>query len=82
MNQVIDKLNLVRSAPRKPTLKADITDQAAREIIRAEGEQRDAKTARLREARLLREKALAEMHREEGDPPLRTGAKRKIAKAV
>jgi len=39
--------------------KADITDQAARAIITAEAARRDAKTERLRQARLKREAAMA-----------------------
>jgi len=39
--------------------KADITDQAARAIIDAEVARREAKTEKLRQARLKREAALA-----------------------
>jgi hypothetical protein len=43
--------------PSKAETKADVTDHAARSIISAEAERREAKTARLRQARLEQEAA-------------------------
>ncbi|MCB1438388.1 MAG: hypothetical protein KDJ63_01335 [Nitratireductor sp.] len=52
-----DLANSVFRQPRsKAESKADITDRTAREITKAETENRDAKTAKLREARLERER--------------------------
>jgi len=78
----VDKLNLFQSAPRKPALKSDVTDRAAREIIQTESAQRDVKTARLREARMLRDNALVENRRNGCEPLLRSGAKKKQARAL
>lgn len=44
--------NAFRPAPPKPPAKSDITTIAARAIIKAEADQRNAKTLRLRAARL------------------------------
>lgn len=41
--------------PSRSESRADVTDHAARTIIAAETERRDAKTAKLRQARLERE---------------------------
>lgn len=51
----ITKDNLFRPMRSKMETRADITDQTARAFIRAESEQRDANTARLRQARLENE---------------------------
>ena len=45
--------------PSRAETKADVTDHAARSIISAEAERREAKTARLRQARLEQEAAQA-----------------------
>ena len=47
--------NLFRPKPSKAATKADITAHAALAITRAEAEHREAKTDRLRKARLERE---------------------------
>lgn len=47
-----------RPKPSKTETRAEITDHAARAIITAEAERREAKTARLRQARLEREAAM------------------------
>ena len=49
---LLTKDNLFKAAPRRPVSKADITDNAAREIIRADADQHSDKKARLRKARL------------------------------
>lgn len=55
----ITRHDLFRPKPSKAETKADITDHAARAIIDAEAERREAKTARLRQARLEAEARLA-----------------------
>jgi len=55
MGITITKDNLFRPMRSRVETRADITDQAARAFIRAESEQRDANTARLRQARLASE---------------------------
>ncbi|WP_157017006.1 hypothetical protein [Mesorhizobium xinjiangense] len=52
MNSIISEYNLFKSKPSKAKTKADITDLAARSIVGAEAERREAKTARLRQMRL------------------------------
>ena len=52
MNDRITKDNLFRAPKSRADIKADLTDQTARAIVDAEVEGREAKTARLREARL------------------------------
>ena len=56
----ITRHNLFRPKPSKAETKADITDHAARAIVDAEAEGREAKTARLRQARLEAEARLAD----------------------
>lgn len=46
------KQNLLQTVRTKSQVKGDITNEAARAIIRIEAERQSAKTARLREARL------------------------------
>jgi hypothetical protein len=48
---------LFKPAPNKLETKAQVTDSAARAIIDAEATKREAKTARLREARREKEEA-------------------------
>lgn len=55
MDSAIPAANLFKPRQSKAETKADTTDHAARAIITAEAERRDAKTARLRQARLERE---------------------------
>jgi hypothetical protein len=55
MSRVITQDNLFRPVRSKAETKAEITDQTARSIVGAEAERRDAKTARLRKARLASE---------------------------
>lgn len=52
MAETITKDNLFRVAPPGPKTRADFTDSAARTIIKAEADSREAKTQRLRLARL------------------------------
>lgn len=52
MAETITKDNLFRAARPGPQTKADITDSTARAIIKAETDSREAKTRRLRQARL------------------------------
>lgn len=59
MGITITKDNLFRPMRSRMETRADITDQAARAFIRAESEQRDANTARLRQARLENEAKFA-----------------------
>ena len=55
MSGITTEHNLFKPKPSKAESKADITNNAARAIIGAEAERRDAKTARLRQARLENE---------------------------
>lgn len=52
MTIATDEHNLFRTVPTKSLAKGDITNNAARAIIRTEAEHQYAKTKRLREARL------------------------------
>jgi hypothetical protein len=52
MTNLIDEQSVFRVAPTKSMAKGDITNEAARAIIRVEAERQYAKTTRLREARL------------------------------
>ena len=52
MTDLIDKRNFFRTVPTKSMAKGDVTNEAARAIIRVETERQYAKTTRLREARL------------------------------
>lgn len=55
MNRSATKDNLSKPKPSKAETKADITDHTARAIIGDEAARREAKTARLRQARLENE---------------------------
>ncbi|RIK85098.1 MAG: hypothetical protein DCC69_10690 [Hyphomicrobiales bacterium] len=59
MSGNITEHNLFKPRPSKAETKADITDQAARTIIGDEAARREAKTARLRQARLENEARLS-----------------------
>src|SRR5690606_25506997 len=59
MDSAIAAAAVFKPKPSKAETKADITDHAARTIISAEVERREAKTARLRQARLEQEAAQA-----------------------
>ena len=59
MDRAIAEHSLFRPKPSKPETKDDITDHAARAIIGNEAALREAKTARLRQARLENEAKLA-----------------------
>jgi hypothetical protein len=48
----IDEQNVFRTVPTKSLAKSDVTNEAARAIIRFETERQYAKTTRLREERL------------------------------
>ena len=52
MTKLVTEHNLFRPLPRRATIKADITNEASRARTSAETEQRNAKTAKLRAARL------------------------------
>jgi hypothetical protein len=54
MTEILSKKNLFRDVP-KPPSNAQRIDNAVREILRAEAVDRNAKTKRLKEARLERE---------------------------
>jgi hypothetical protein len=58
MTIATDEQNLFRTVPTKSLAKGDITNNAARAIIRTETEHQHAKTKRLREARLAFEALL------------------------
>lgn len=73
MTGTITKDNLFRPMRSKSETKAEITDSTARAIIGAEAERREAKTAKLREARLASEE------RDAASPPAKPRA-RKAAK--
>jgi hypothetical protein len=66
-------------ARNQPTKGFDLTTAAARGIIEAEKKKRDAKTARLREARLARENADL-LAREPGEPRAKAIRARKAPK--
>ena len=59
MSDGITEHNLFRPKASKAETKADVTNHAARAIIGAEAERREAKTARLRQARMEAEAKLA-----------------------
>lgn len=59
MSEEITKHNLFRAARPKAETRADVTDRAARAIIDAETERREAKSARLKQARLEHEAEVA-----------------------
>ena len=52
MTDTITKENLFRPTPSRAQSKADLTNSTARAIIKAEVDEREAKTNRLRQARL------------------------------
>jgi hypothetical protein len=58
MSNVTSEHDLFRPKPSRAESKADITNRTARGIIGAEEQKRDAKTARLRQARLEKEAVL------------------------
>jgi hypothetical protein len=55
MSGIITERNIFKSRPSKAESKAEVTNHTARAIIGAEAARREAKTARLREARLENE---------------------------
>jgi hypothetical protein len=55
MSGIITEHNIFKPRPSKAESKAEVTNHTARAIIGAEAERREAKTARLREARLENE---------------------------
>jgi hypothetical protein len=55
MSDVIIEQGRVQRKPSRAESKADITNRTARTILGAEAQKREAKTARLREARLAQE---------------------------
>jgi hypothetical protein len=72
MAEPITKDNLFRTVRSGPQTKADLTDSAARAIMKAEADSREAKTQRLRQARLE-----MEVQRPEPVPAKRTAKKAK-----
>ncbi|MFC6487964.1 hypothetical protein [Nitratireductor sp. GCM10026969] len=52
MTDTITRNNLFRPVPSKAQSKADLTDSTARALIKAEADSRQAKSQRLRQARL------------------------------
>jgi hypothetical protein len=59
MSDLITEFNLFKPKPSRMEARADVTNHAARAIIGAEAEQREAKTAKLRQARLEAEAKLS-----------------------
>lgn len=59
MSRAVAKQNLFKPNQSKAETRADITDHAARTIIGDEAARREAKTAKLRQARLENEAKLA-----------------------
>ncbi len=59
MSSAITEHNLFKPRPSRTETKADVTSHVARAIVGAETERREAKTARLRQARLENEARLA-----------------------
>lgn len=59
MSGTITEQNLFKPKPSKAETRADITNRVARGILGAETERREAKTARLRQARLDAEAKLS-----------------------
>ncbi|WEX11823.1 hypothetical protein [Chelativorans sp. AA-79] len=76
MTETITKDNLFRAVRPGPQSKADLTDSAARAIMKAEADSREAKTRRLRQARLE-----MEAQRPEPAPAKRRGASQPPAQA-
>ena len=77
MSAIITKDNLFRPSRSKAETKAQVTDNAARAIIDAEVDSREAKTERLRQARMKMEAEQAA--NEEAAPAKKTRAKAKPA---
>ncbi len=77
MTAIITKDNLFRATRSKAETKAQVTDNAARAIIDAEVDSREAKTERLRQARMKMEADQAETA--EAAPAKKTRAKAKPA---
>ncbi|MCV0350921.1 hypothetical protein R2G56_03200 [Nitratireductor aquimarinus] len=55
MTDAITRENLFRPVPKTPRSKAELTDSTSRAIVQAETDSREAKTQRLRQARLQME---------------------------
>ena len=55
MTDTITRENLFRPVPKTPRSKAELTDSTSRAIVQAETDSREAKTQRLRQARLQME---------------------------
>ncbi|PSJ58027.1 hypothetical protein [Kumtagia ephedrae] len=55
MTKAIERLSLLKTSRSRAETKAEVTDSAARTIVATEAAKRDAKTAKLRQARLARE---------------------------
>lgn len=81
MTSTLKAESLFRPARSKSESKHEITDSAARSIIDSEAARREAKTARLREARLAMEAQQQELAAEKPAKTKTRGAKRASAKA-
>lgn len=81
MTSTITQSNLFKPRPSKAETKADITDHAARAITDAEIERREAKTAKLRQARLEKETMAAAQEIAEAPRP-KPAAKRRAKSAT
>ncbi|MFN4272591.1 MAG: hypothetical protein ACK4F5_07245 [Aliihoeflea sp.] len=80
MSAIITKENLFRPTRSKAETKAQITDNAARAIIDAEVDSREAKTERLRKARLKMEAEQAASAEPPPEKKTRAKAKPRVAK--
>lgn len=76
MSSTITEATLFKSKPSKAESKADATSSAARAILDDEAARREAKTARLRAARLEQEEKLAAEPAPEAKPRKRKTAAR------
>jgi hypothetical protein len=80
MTAIITKDNLFRPTRSKAETKAQVTDNAARAIIDAEADSREAKTERLRKARLKMEAEQAESAEPKPEKKARAKAKPRATK--
>ena len=82
MTNVTGERNIFRTVPTKPLAKSDITNDAARAIIRVEAERQHAKTTRLREARLAFEALLTPAFPQAGARVRKTDSKTRTIKTL
>ena len=81
MARNINELGLFKAKPSKAESKADVTNHTARAIIGDEVSRREAKTAKLRQARLDKEAELASQPPPEKPAPKKAPARRVKAQA-